>query len=104
MKGLNNIMKQAQALQSKMQEVQNSLDQERVTGSSGGGMVLVTANGKQDILSIKIDPQVINPADAEMLEDLIVAAVNQAREKAQALAQEKMQKIAGGLAIPGLSL
>jgi DNA-binding YbaB/EbfC family protein len=104
MKGLNNIMKQAQALQTKMLEVQNSLDQDRVIGSAGGGMVTVTANGKQDVLSVKIDPQVVNPSDVEMLEDLIVAAVSQAREKAQTLAQEKMQKVTGGLNIPGLSM
>jgi DNA-binding YbaB/EbfC family protein len=102
MKQLNNIMKQAQAMQAKMAELQNGLEQERVIGTAGGGMVTVTANGKQDVVAIKIDPQVVNPADVEMLEDLVLAAVNQAREKAQALAQERMQKLTGGFTIPGL--
>jgi DNA-binding YbaB/EbfC family protein len=102
MKQLNNIMKQAQAMQAKMAELQNGLEQERVTGTAGGGMVTVTANGKQDIVAIKIDPQVVNPADVEMLEDLVLAAVSQAREKAQTLAQERMQKLTGGFNIPGL--
>ena len=87
-----------------MMELQNSLEQEKVVGSAGGGMVTVTANGKQEIIKIKIDPQVVNPDDVEMLEDLILAAVNQAREKAQQLATEKMQSLTGGLNIPGLSI
>ena len=103
-KGFNNVLKQAQKLQAKMMELQNSLEQEKVVGSAGGGMVTVTANGKQEIIKIKIDPQVVNPDDVEMLEDLILAAVNQAREKAQQLATEKMQSLTGGLNIPGLSI
>ena len=67
-------------------------------------MVSVTANGKQEVLEVKIDPQVADPEDIEMLEDLVLAAVNQAREKAQALAAEKMQSLTGGINIPGLSL
>jgi DNA-binding YbaB/EbfC family protein len=101
MGNLGNLMKQAQKLQAQMAKVQEELGERRVEGSAGGGMVVAVANGKQDILSIKIDPEVVNPDDVEMLEDLIVAAIKQAREKAAALAEEEMQKATAGL-MPGL--
>ena len=92
-----------------MKKVQDELEQKTVEGVAGGGMVTAVANGKQEILSIKIEPEVVDPDDIEMLEDLIVAAVNQARERAQELADEEMKKIAGGMMpqlgefkIPGL--
>jgi DNA-binding YbaB/EbfC family protein len=101
-KGLGDMMKQMQKIQAKMEEIQKELENKRVEGTSGGGMVKVVANGKQEILEIKIDPEVVNPSDVEMLEDLIVAAVNQAREKAQQLQMDDMAKLTGGLKIPGL--
>lgn len=101
-KGFGNIMKEMQKIQAKMEEVQKELENKRVEGTAGGGMIKVVANGKQEILEIKIDPEVVNPNDVEMLEDLIVAAVNQAKEKAQQLQMEDMSKLTGGLKIPGL--
>jgi len=98
---MNDILKQAQNMQSKMQKTQEELVNITVEGSSGGGMVKVTANGKMEILSINIDPEVINGDDKEMLEDLIAAAVNQAIKNAQTKANEEVQKITGGLNLPG---
>jgi DNA-binding YbaB/EbfC family protein len=100
-KGFGNLMKQMEKVQKKIEEIQKELEEKRVEGTAGGGMITVVANGKQEILEIKIDPEVVNPDDVEMLEDLIVAAVNQAREKAQKLQMEDMSKLTGGLKIPG---
>lgn len=97
-----NLIKQAQEFQRKMKKVQDELKGKIVEATSGGGMVTVTANGRQEILSIKIEPEVVNPEDVEMLEDLILAAVNEAKRKSEELAQEEMKKITGGLNIPGL--
>ena len=91
------IFKQAAKMQENIEKAQEELSQMKVESASGGGMVNVTANGKQQILSIKIEPEVINPEDPEMLEDLIVAAVNQALEKSNEMATEHMSKLAGGL-------
>jgi DNA-binding YbaB/EbfC family protein len=102
--GLGDMMKQFQKMQVKMEEIQKRLEETQVEGTAGGGMVKVIANGKQDILEIKIDPEVVNPDDVEMLQDLIVAAVNQARQKAQELANEQMSELTGGLNIPGMNL
>lgn len=98
------MLKQMQQLQSKMQEVQTELESTTVEGSSGGGMVKVIANGKNEIVSVVIDPEVVDKDDVEMLQDLIVAAVNQAREKVQEMQSEKMSGLTGGLNIPGLNL
>jgi len=95
--GMGDILKQAQKMQEKMQEIQDGLADLQVEGSAGGGMVSVTANGKQQVVSIQIDPQVVDPEDIEMLEDLVVAAVNQALEKSQELASQEMNKVAGGM-------
>ena len=103
-KGLNGIIKQAQRMKVKMDELKRELSERRVEASTGGGMVTVVANGTQEILEIKIDPEVIDPNDKEMLEDLVVAAVNQALKKSQDLAAEEMTKLTGGLNIPGLNL
>lgn len=100
-KGLGNLMKQAQKFQEKLAQVQEELETIEVEGTSGGGMVTVVANGKQEIVQVKIDPEVVNPDDVEMLEDLILAAVNQARERAQELSEEKMREAAGGM-LPGM--
>jgi DNA-binding YbaB/EbfC family protein len=102
MKNLGGLMKQVQQMQARMAEVQAELEEVRVTGTAGGGMVTATLNGKQELLEIKIDPQVIDPQDKEMLEELVVAAITQAREKATELQQSKMSEVTGGLPIPGM--
>lgn len=100
---LNAILKQAQQLQKRMEKLQEELATKQVEGTAGGGMVTVVVNGKQELIDVKIDPEVVKPDDVEILEDLIVAAANQARERAQAMAKEEMSKIAGGLLPQGLA-
>lgn len=95
--GMNQLMKQAQKMQEEMARVQAELANITVEGSAGGGMVKVIANCQNQILEVKIEPEVIDPEDKEMLEDLIVAAVNLALENAQKRAQEEMAKVTGGL-------
>lgn len=95
--GMGDIMRQAQKLQENMARAQEELAELEVEGSSGGGVVTVKASGKQEIIEIKIDPDVIDPEDKEMLEDLITAAVNQALSNAKEAAEEKMSSITGGL-------
>lgn len=102
--GLGNMMKQVQQMQAKMEKLQAELEQVEIEGTSGGGMVKVIANGKQDILSITIDPEVVDKDDVEMLQDLIVAAISQARQKAQEVQAQQMSALTGGLNIPGLNL
>jgi DNA-binding YbaB/EbfC family protein len=102
MKGMGNMMKQAQQLQSKMTKLQEELAEKTVESSSGGGMVKVTANGRQQILSIQVEKEVVDPDDVEMLQDLILAAVNDALAKAQEMVSSEMSKLTGGLNIPGL--
>ena len=105
MRDLMGIMKQAQAMQQKMQEVQEELDRIEVEGSSGGGMVKITMSAKGEAKSVKIDPSLLNPDEAEIVEDLIVAALNDARGKADRAAQEKMEEVTKGLPLPpGLKL
>jgi len=94
------IMQQAQQMQSKMQEMQEELAQRTVTGSSGGGMVTVEADGKGTIRRVKIDPSIVNAPDVEMLEDLIVVAVADAQKKANEVAQAEMGKLTGGMNLP----
>jgi DNA-binding YbaB/EbfC family protein len=100
MKNLGQMMKQAQAMQAKMQEMQAALDRAEVTGVSGGGMVTVTVTGKGEMRRIKIDPKLADPNEVGMLEDLIVAAVNDARGKADQLKEVEMAKLTGGLQLP----
>lgn len=105
MKNLGNLMKQAQQMQSKMAEMQAKLSEVEVTGAAGGGMVQVTINGKSDMKKLKIDPSLCTAEDVEVLEDLIVAAFNDAKGKAETLMQSEMQKVTGGLNLPaGLKL
>ena len=94
------IMQQAQQMQSRLQQIQDDLANQTVTATSGGGMVTVTADGKGQIRQVRIDKTVVDPADVEMLEDLVLAAVNEAQKKATELAQQEMQKLTGGLPLP----
>ena len=103
MKNLGSIMKQAQKIQAQIAKVQEELAQRNVEASAGGGMVTVVANGKQEIVSIKIEPEVVDAKDIEMLQDLVVAALNEALRKSQEMVSEEMRKITGGLQIPGLT-
>lgn len=105
MKNLGNLMKQAQQMQQKMADMQAKMAEMEVSGSSGAGMVTVTLNGKGEMRGVKIDPQLIDPSDVEMLEDLILAAHNDAKAKAEAAMQVEMKKLTGGLQLPpGMSL
>ncbi len=97
---LNDLFKQAQKIQSEIQRIQEELGEKTVEATAGGGMVTVVANGRQEILSIKIDPEVVNKDDIEMLEDLIVAAVNEARRRSHELMINEISKLTGGLGIP----
>jgi len=101
--GMGNLMKQAQQMQQKMLKLQEDVAKRTLDASVGGGMVTVTVNGKSEVLRIKIEPQVVDPNDVEMLEDLILAGVNEALRKAQEMVSEEMSKLTGGLKIPGLS-
>lgn len=102
--GLGDMMRQVQQMQQKMADMQKQLEEMVVEGTAGGGVVKVVANGKNEIIKITIDPEVVNKDDIEMLQDLVLAAVNQAREKSQAIQAEQMSSITGGLNIPGLNL
>jgi len=99
---IGNIMKQAKKMQEKMARLQQELETRTVEAQSGGGMVQVLVNGKFEIVSLKIEKDVVNPEDVEMLQDLIAAAVNEGIRKSQEMASQEMAKITGGLAIPGL--
>ena len=101
-KGMENMLKQAQKLQSKILKVQEELGDKTVEKVVGGGMVKAVANGRQRLVSMKIDPEVVNPDDVQMLEDLIVAAVSEARRKALDLTKERMSALTGGIQIPGM--
>jgi hypothetical protein len=99
-----NPMEQLKSLQEKMERVQQELAQKTVESSAGGGMVTAVANGNQEIVEVRIDPQVVDPEDVEMLQDLVTAAVNDALKRAKEMASEEMGKLAGGLNIPGLKI
>jgi len=101
-KGLGNILKQAQEMHGKISQLQEEMANKTVEASAGGGMVTIVINGKQQVLSIRIDPEVVNREDVDMLQDLICAAVNEAIRKSQEMMTEEMKKITGGLSIPGL--
>ena len=101
MKNLGALMKQAQQMQQKMAELQAQLETVEMTGIAGGGMVQLTLNGKGDLKKIKIDKSVLDPNDAEVVEDLIVAAFNDARQKVNAHNEAEMHKLTGGLNLPG---
>ena len=104
MKGFGNLMKEAQKLQAQMEAIQAEAATKRVEATAGGGMVTVQANGKQEIVSIKIDREVITPDDAQMLEDLVLAACNEALRKSKEMMQAELGKLSAGLKIPGLGM
>lgn len=100
MKNLSQMMKQAQQMQEKMQEMQERLAGHEVTGAAGGGMVQVTMNGKGEMRGVKIDPSLVDPNDVTVLEDLVVAAANDAKAKAEQHMQEQMREVTGGMDLP----
>ncbi len=100
---LSSIMQQARDMHEKMAKIQNDLASKTITGSAGGGMVNVEATGRGDIISVKIEPELIDPAEATMLQDLVTAAVNDALRKARDLAKQEMTRLTGGIQIPGVT-
>jgi nucleoid-associated protein EbfC len=100
MKNLGQMMKQAQQMQQRMAELQEELEKVEITGAAGGGMVQVTMTGKGTLRSVRIDPKLVDPNETEMLEDLIVAAGNDAKTKVEAHMQTEMQKLTGGMQLP----
>ena len=101
-KNMGGLMKQAQKMQQKMMKMQEELQAREVSAQAGGGMVTATVNGKGDLLALKLEPEVVDPDDIEMLSDLVVAAVNEAQRRAQEMMQEELSKVTGGLNIPGM--
>lgn len=102
MKGFGNLMKEAQRLQQQMEKLQEEVGARKVDATAGGGMVTVEANGKQELVTIKIDREVVNPEDISMLEDLVLAACNEALRKSREMVQQEVGKLTGGFKIPGL--
>ena len=97
-----NLQKMAQQMQQEMLRIQNELEQTTVDGSAGGGVVKATVTGKQELVRVEIDPSAVDPADVEMLQDLVVAAVNDAIKKSREIADQKMAAVTGGLRLPGM--
>ncbi len=104
MKGFGNIMKEAQKLQAQMAAMQEEVGKRKVEATAGGGMVTVEANGKQELTAVKIDPEVVNKEEVQMLEDLVLAAANEALRKSRELVQQELGKLTGGMKIPGLGM
>ncbi|MBL1214060.1 MAG: YbaB/EbfC family nucleoid-associated protein [Ignavibacteriae bacterium] len=102
--GMQGMLKQVQKMQAEMEKVQNELGNKTVSAESGGGMVKATANGKKEIISIEIDNEVVSSGDKEMIEDLVVAAVNKALESANKMAEEEMASVTKGMMPPGLNI
>ncbi len=102
MGGMQNLVKQAQSMQNKMAKVQQELETYTVNGTAGGGMVTAVVSGKMELVEIKINKEVVNPDDIEMLQDLIIAAVKEGQKKAADHSQREMEKVTGGLSIPGM--
>jgi hypothetical protein len=102
MKDIGKLLKQAQQMQEKMAEMQQRLAEKTIESSAGGGMVKVTMNGRHEVISLKIDPEVVDPADVEMLEDLVIAAVNEARSRIDEMIKAEMSSLTGGISMPGL--
>ncbi|KRT70804.1 MAG: hypothetical protein XU15_C0003G0185 [candidate division NC10 bacterium CSP1-5] len=102
MKGFGDLMKQAQRMKAELERIQEAAATQRVEGSAGGGMVTVTADGRGEIVAVRIDPEVIQGGDLEMLQDLIVAATNEALRRSRDLLTSEMGRLTGGLNLPGL--
>lgn len=100
--GMNSLVRQAQQMQSKITRVQEEIGNKTIEASTGGGVVTATVNGKQELLAITIDPEVVDPEDVELLQQMILGAVNQAMEEAGKMMNTEIEKITGGLNIPGL--
>jgi len=100
--GMGNLQRMAQQMQQEMLRVQSELEAATVSGSAGGGVVSATVTGKQELVSLTIDPSAVDPADVEMLQDLVVAAVNDALRASRDLAEQKMAAVTGGLRLPGM--
>lgn len=99
---MNSVLKQAQKMQEEMERIQQETEEENIEATSGGGAVRVIVNGKKELVEIKLDPDAVDPEDVETLEDLIMAAVNEAVKKAEDMMEERMSAVTGGLNIPGL--
>lgn len=99
---MGNLVKQAQRMQAQIVKLQEEMADKTVEAGAGGGMVTVVANGRQEIVSIKVEKEVVDPEDVEMLEDLLLAAVNEALKKSQEMASQEMQKVTGGMNLPGI--
>ena len=104
MADLSNLLQLGQQMQFRLSEIQSQLAQQTVTCSAGGGMVQATADGRGQIRAIKIDPQAVSQGDVEMLEDLVLAACNEALRKSREMVQQELSKLTGGLKIPGLGM
>ena len=102
MRGMNDMLRQAQVMQRKMTELQDQLSSRTIEASSGGGMVNVVCTGKQEIVSIKVDPAAVDPNDVDMLQDLVLTAVNEALRQSKEMVEKEMGAITGGMKIPGL--
>lgn len=102
MKNMGNMMKQMQKMQKQMQKAQEELKDKTVQGTAGGGMVTITLNGQKELIDVQIQPDAVDPDDVEMLQDLIVAAMNEAMKQADELIQQDMGKFTGGMNVPGL--
>jgi len=102
--GFGNIMKQAQKMQKDMMRIQEEMASKTIEASAGGGMVSVVVNGRQQVMSITIEKDIVNPEDVDMLQDLVLAAINEGLMKSQEMVKEEMLKITGGMNIPGLNL
>lgn len=99
---MNSIMRQAQKMQNQIAKIQDDLGDKKIETSAGGGMVTVVVNGKQELLAIKINPEVVDPEDVGLLEDMVLGAVNQAMESASSMMNSEIEKVTGGFNIPGL--
>jgi len=102
MKDMGKLLKQAQQMQAKMAQMQSELAEKRVEASAGGGMVKVVMNGRHEVISVKIDPEVVDPQDVEMLEDLVAAAVTEAASQIEEMLKDGMSSITGGMGLPGM--
>ncbi len=100
---MGKLMKQAKKMQQEMAKIQEELAEKQVEASAGGGVVRVVVNGKQELLEVKIDPSVVDSDDVEMLQDLVLAAANEALEQSRDLASQRLNSVAGGMGIPGLT-